>query len=177
MNMDCNHIKEKLYLFVSNDLPKRENKIVQQHLRICETCRLELNDIKDTITDIAALDRPVVLDDGKEQVWNNMLPELNLVKSPVKRQYNPFLIIRKRVPVYGWLAVAMLLLIIAIVSEQGREGDDTALQIPALTENDAVHAENEVTVVNFQTSDPNIRIVWFFDSDFSLDAEALKTLK
>lgn len=107
--MKCKNIKKLLSPYLDNQLSKKEQKIVEQHLKLCSKCRQHLEELKQVVAALKNMDAyppPQImtakvskyLEDKKASRWSILFKPL-----PIKAS-----------PALNYVALAFIVLIVAL---------------------------------------------------------------
>lgn len=129
--MKCKKIKKRLVDYIEDELRDSEKKVIDEHLKICNKCSMELNSLRETIS----LTKKAIVPRISERFWVNFLPNVR-EKIEKKEQKKP-LFSFKVVPAF---AISLsILFIIGILYFRNRE-----LRIEMTKEIESIIIENLV---------------------------------
>ena len=161
--MNCQRILKMLPLFIGGELSNKKEQRVQDHLDHCQSCQNQLESLRIStkVFSQALQDQHILpIDKNFADGVLDCIPQPREVYSFSQRK------LRTRI---AWavsaLSVGVIFLLVLIRGEVfKRAGSENAFTSPRslpLVEK----AEPGVTVMTFQTDDPKITIVWFFQND------------
>lgn len=185
--MQCKQINKLLPLLVGDELTGKEQRLVRQHLAECESCSREYEKLKAAVS-LFSESLQAKSTDISDELWEGFLSQ---IQEPIIRpsrklfpiefgylllQTQKLLMARKRrfaLAVAG-IAVAVSIALLLLLRQSPlppqtappdqQITDQNAEQIPIV---ERVNKPN-VTVLTFETSNPHIKIVWFFDEDLKI---------
>lgn len=161
--MTCHDAREKLPLYSGGELPLRLKSKIRGHLNRCEACRVELGKIQRTRQLMSEAYGAMQVEPPDDRFWEQVLYRLPRrdtedARAKTRRAKK---VTGRLVPVLAGLAAIAVILVFGI-RRPGMEIMDPITRPPAtvpLVEG----AEPGVTVMTFQTEDPKMTIVWFFE--------------
>ncbi len=166
--MECKHVMDYLPSFIGKEIPWWKQLLVQRHLQSCKKCQLELIKLKkarDLSVQFLNRKQTTIADNT---LWEDILPVLpeekskktQLIKKPNQRR-SPIL---KWIPAIAGIPIIILIVIINNLykePQQQKQQENNSINYPVI---EGVNKPG-VTVMTFQTSDPKITIVWFFEEE------------
>ena len=169
--MNCNKTSKFLPLYAGGDLPGWKRSYTRFHLRRCEECSLELNRLKKSNRLFSSALEQKELKISAAEMWSNIRNQLpETPKQPVQK------IVRKTNPTRkpAFAIAGFTIVMFAVLSLKtgnflnNNEGTlITKNSAEKVTKNYPIveNVEPNITVMTFQTDDPKIKIVWFFEDD------------
>jgi anti-sigma factor RsiW len=162
--MRCSWTKNRLANYRGGELHRWENLLVQHHLKRCDSCQAELENLNRITVAAAEALRQQREELPRTDLWPVILPNLPKVAEPVGM--NPTRPLWQHWPSAAALAAAAVLIILLIGRDRLSLTEDRSLasqqiEPPAVEE---VFTPN-TTVMTIQTEDPKVRIVWLFQDD------------
>ncbi len=152
--MRCRWIEQQLPLAAGDDLPPLKGWVVRRHVRRCDACRAELDRLK-SVSRLAAQaleSEPPETGSILESVLLALPPaEPPAVQRPLRHR--------------GWalalsaMAAAVVLTLWVVRRPSNAPIVDAGPDLPIVAE-----APENTTVMTFQTDDPQVTIVWFFQN-------------
>lgn len=169
--MSCKNIQKQLPLYVGNDLPWLKKLIVENHLKHCDACRAELLTLKKS--------HGFFVQTMLEKTWemDSFLWDKVQHRLPEREK------IRRKVATNRWiksgfrfsLGLAVLLILFSVQKPKHIVDLPLPIQQNPLIARDYPIVENVnksgVTVMTFETQDPKIIIVWFFEEENAKNKE------
>jgi len=189
--MNCSKVKRRLPAYAYNELPDKEKEKIANHLLACVSCSTELLKIKNHIQLFTEQLKPASSEVMDDELWDQIIQAINseqrissfsrtkTVKQILKSVWLNSLVsirsvpLRKRAVVFASLFIIMAMIILSIfkfsISPQ-MWSQKMSQSKKTLTDYQVVESVNkpDVTVMTFNTNDPHIKIVWFFDKNFKL---------
>lgn len=167
--MSCK--KTFLPLYTGGDLPGWKQLYTRFHLRRCEECRLELNRLtkSNRLFSSAMVQKEPKI--SAVEMWGNIRNQLpETPEQPVQKIVRKENLIRKPAFAIAGFTIVMLALLSLKTGNflnTSEESSITKNSDGKVTKNYPIveNVEPNITVMTFQTDDPKIKIVWFFEND------------
>jgi hypothetical protein len=158
--MKCNSIQKWLPLYAGRDLDFFRSRMVEKHIGLCNACRSEY----EAFVAVRRISRQTILSrtpDWESGIWPKLALDLESIPNRSHGKTG-----RKRYPrlAYSLAGIALaIFLFLWIRPEPFRKARSTG-SVPGPTMSSVVEEVHMpgVTVVTFETDDPNFTIVWFF---------------
>jgi len=189
--MRCRRVRKQLFPYVFDELTTVEKKEVERHLIKCEQCSNEIIKIKRVTKITAESLKPVDAGQATEHLWFELFQRMESEGTKFKgirnKKSNKNLrqvfrpgfnfthlgIFPK--PVFAFLILFVLVAVLTIAQlrfiDRPKSLAHKADEIgPTNHDYEIVERVNipEVTVLTYQTSDPNIKIVWIFNNNLKI---------
>jgi hypothetical protein len=165
--MKCQTVLKHLPLFSGGDIPLLKQKQLQHHLKGCEACRVELSRLQKTreLARHSLLQKEISMPDTRlwEQILYKLPKETSQKQKLSRREKTSRL--QRLVPMLVGAAAVVIILLIGDARQTADHGSNPS---EPLVRNYPVVENVErpgITVLTFQTDDPKVKIVWFFEDE------------
>ena len=165
--MKCHNVEQAMPLYIGGDLAGFMESRVRQHIEHCDSCRKELAKYQATLNLARASLKRKELSVSHDSLWEQILYRL----PRDNRNGSKVVPVKKSRPVYRLVPAVLGAAVIIILLLMGDGGPFrtefleppqpvAARQYPVVEQTDP-----GVTVMTFQTDDPKVTIVWFFQKE------------
>jgi hypothetical protein len=167
--MKCKRIQKWLPLHAGRDLDGIRGRLVERHLAGCADCRSEC----DTLVSVRRISRQALLSrmiKSGSVHWSGLAARLENMPESIDRKTVRHKHFRLAFNAVGMILAVLIILWTRHTPQKKAQSDYLNLkkQLPPIVE--AVHMEH-VTLVTFETNNPHLTIVWFFQ-DGSINAKS-----
>ena len=167
--MNCKRIQKKLPLIIGGELPEKKKQRIQHHIDRCKSCQNQLESLRISCNTFSKAFRNQQIPMTDKNFTNNVMrhiPEPQKIYTYKKR--TAYIRLAWAFPAIAVAAVFFFFLIRGdLFKEKSSKETFTSHRALPLVEK----TEPGVTVMTFQTDDPKVTIVWFFQNDNLKDKE------
>jgi len=172
--VNCKTVQKLLPLSCGKDLPLWRSILVRIHLHSCHECSLSLSELKKTklaVADVLRKQEVKIFDRG---LWTEILYRLPAEIVPSQESFHPEKIQQSLWRGFAWTATAVAVIAILLIGTIRESAlDNTGIMFSKSQAEHVVYPIIEkvdmkgVTVMTFETDDPDVKIVWFFSETIS----------
>lgn len=186
--MFCRRAKKQLYAYVFNELTIIQQKEIENHLSHCAICSNELKKIIRTVKITKESLKPMNIERSTENLWFELLHRKERKESQTEknnrsikmdsgqRALNFTFLGSRAKPIIVFLIICAIIGFVTIAQfqfvdhpERVAQNDDALYKNPykyEIVENVNIP---DVTVLTYHTSNPKIKIVWFFNKNLKIE--------
>jgi hypothetical protein len=163
----CQNVQKLLPLFSGGDLRGLRRNRIRLHIERCESCRKDLVRFQKTREWAGQAIRQKELSISHDSCWEQILYKLprnatKRSKTAAEKKYSPF---HRIVPLLIGAAAILIMLLMGdvgpFINRRTEQPEPIVRNLPVV---ENVNKPG-VTVMTFQTDDPRVTIVWFFEEE------------